>query len=199
MSSIRISRKSITKIEPLFRSWIKLNNRYNKNVDKDCTYYYGERTNCSILCAAAFDANMVASMEIPILRKKRRGEEAEGRVGRYDMYLCHDGREYIFEMKQAWTCSDADNKLSEAEAQIRSIRRTDAVNALKIALVFLAPGFSAKRFDQPVLNNFIDEVNKKQADGVVHYYPDATRGLRGGGKYSEYVYPGVSILVRVVG
>lgn len=198
VQSIAIKNKTLKKIEPIFKSWMKLNDRYNSHIEEDCAYFYGERSNCSILCAAAFNAGMVATMEVPIIRKKRRGEGVGRGTGRYDMYLFYKGGEYVFEMKQAWASIEVEDKIKNAEAQIGSIRKAHVNGVNKVALVFLAQGFHEQRYDDDALKKHIDELNKRKHDGVVHYYPVATRNLHGGGKFSKYVYPGVSILMRVV-
>ncbi|MGK9452560.1 hypothetical protein ACSSZE_15080 [Acidithiobacillus caldus] len=198
LESTSIKNKKLKAIEPMFKSWMKLNDRYNSNVEEDCTYFYGERSNCSILCAAAFNAGMVATMEVPIIRKKRRGEGVGRGTGRYDMYLCCKGVEYVFEMKQAWASIEVEEKLKIAEDQIRSIRKAYVNGVNKVALVFLAQGFHEQRYDDDALKKHVDELRKKNYDGVVHYYPVVTRNLHGGGKFSNKVYPGVSILMRVV-
>jgi hypothetical protein len=194
--SVSIKNKKIKALEELFTEWAGLNDRQIMIVDgEDCPYYYSERTNCGMIGAAAYVTEKFISLEeIPIRRRKRRGQ-ASGGHGRYDIYLFDGTHEYMVEAKQAWKIKDAEGLLDDAEKQLRKIRKEYWLD-IPLAMVFVVVGF--KQVDDGIIEQHTQELDAIKTCGTVHYYPKETRQIRGGGENAKYIYPGISVLMRVV-
>ena len=185
------------KNEPLFNAWKELNDRYLRLARDDCAYFYSERTNCGIIASAAYSAGFVAIEESPTRRRSRRGQGRGGRSGRYDIYIRTKNIDYLIEAKQSRQVKNADSKLKESETQIKKIHRCERLDT-DIAIVFIVQGFKAEESCDIDILGHINKINDIKHHGAVHYYPKAARALHGGGNFQKYIYPGISIIMRVV-
>ncbi len=183
----------------LFNKWADLNSMYLDVFDgEEGPYFFSERTNCSMLNAAAYQVDgLVSLVEIPVNRNRTFSEVNSG-SGRYDLYLYDYNSKvsYLTETKQSWTVGGSFKQLKKAENQISSIKKGHKQD-INLAIVFSVNG--NKKVNDEIISNRIEKINNISSEaglsGFVHYYPEKAKGLRGS---DGRIYPGVSILMKVV-
>ena len=196
--SVKVKNRKIKPLEDLFKKWAHLNDLYTKALKEDSPYFYSERTNCGMINAAAYATDrFVALEELKVDRENIGGHVNNGGNPRYDLYLydTKEKSEYIIETKLSWTRREIEQKIADAENQIKSIS-SEYHGDINLAMVFAVVGFNDINDD--ILKNHINELDNIKTCLTVHYYPDSTRNLHGSGGFANYIYPGVSILMRVV-
>lgn len=196
--SVKVKNKKIESLKCLFKKWAVLNDLYIKTSEEDSPYFYSERTNCGMINAAAYATDrFVALEELPVDKENIGGQVNNGRNRRYDLYLYdkEEEYEYIIEAKISWDMAGIKRKFTDAENQIKSVS-SKYRGDINLAMIFVVIGF--EKINNRLLKNHIDKLDDIETCLTVHYYPDSTRNLHGSGRSENYIYPGISILIRVV-
>lgn len=92
-------------IEQLLTGWIQANQRYVELLgQKDCCWWYNERTNVSVLAGAAWSLGWTAIEEYPSdkLMKGSLLEDTDTSRGRVDLYISSNNDDIAIEAKHAW-------------------------------------------------------------------------------------------------
>ncbi|WP_033576547.1 hypothetical protein [Dickeya chrysanthemi] len=92
-------------IEQLLTGWILANQRYVELLgQKDCCWWYNERTNVSVLAGAAWSLGWAAIEEYPSdkLIKGYLQEDTDTSRGRVDLYISSNHDDIAVEAKHAW-------------------------------------------------------------------------------------------------
>lgn len=89
----------------MLTGWILTNQRYVELLrQKDCCWWYNERTNVSVLAGAAWSMGRAAIEEYPSskLMKGSLQEDTDTSRGRVDLYITSNHDDIAIEAKHAW-------------------------------------------------------------------------------------------------
>ncbi|WP_152981898.1 hypothetical protein [Prosthecomicrobium hirschii] len=131
-------------LKPILRKWSRCIAIYSdRHCGKYAAYYFGERTNVSILNAASWIAGAVSIEEYAL----EKGQDMDTYNGRADLYIQADNQCFSVEAKHCWDNIHAPkrsilirNKIKEC---IRDARNVD--EGLQVAITFIAPECESKR------------------------------------------------------
>ncbi|MCY4364508.1 MAG: hypothetical protein OXE42_20370 [Gammaproteobacteria bacterium] len=197
-------KKGLNHWDALLEEWLLAHERYCRIVKDDPAYWYTERPNVSILCAAAWRCGRIALQEFKT-EKKVRGEERW--VGRGDLWVCTDTgeKDEFIEAKHKFVSLSGDKdglpairKSMEEATKAAKETKSGQGDVTALAIVFAsayAPTRSIDKIDQ-LIKEFCETI-KSSADyhASAWCFPKETRKLP---DKEGYYYPGIAMLVKNV-
>ena len=195
---------------PLLEDWRKLMRRlaYEWKANKDCPWWYLERTAVGFFSASVWNQGGRAIEEYGT-DKKSRTHKKKRCNGRGDLMFSVKKRSreqwFVAEAKQSHP--PIRGKIKALKARIRNklklarqdVVRCKSLGCSRLGLLFLCPYASVRAPEHAEIRKWISDLQKvypKNTAAVAWTFPTVTRSLSyGNGKKKEF-YPGVALLVR---
>ncbi|WP_140943572.1 hypothetical protein [Prosthecodimorpha hirschii] len=189
IKGIVINSSHLNLLEPVLEEWIQCISKYSdRHRGKYAAYYFGERTNVSILNAASWRAGGVAIEEYEI----EKGKGKNNYTGRADLYILIQNKHFSIEAKQCWDNIHLPKRSEFIKNQIENCK-SDARNVYdgsQIALIFLVPECTKTRHQeflirpQNTIETYINsiEVELNDADFLAWCFPQSNLATEGSDK-----------------
>lgn len=202
--------RSFKELHPLLEAWLKLMRRLARDweKDRDCPWWYLERTAVGFFSAAVWNQGGEAIEEYGT-DKKSRTHKKKRCNGRGDVMFSVETnshkRWFVAEAKQSHPTIRGKVETLKAKIEVRlKEARQDAVRcksygASRLGLLFLCPYTSGHPADAAEIRNWIDNlkaVSPKNKTALAWTFPTVARNLSyANGKGKEF-YPGVALVIR---
>lgn len=191
-------------VRGLLRSWLDVMKRFHEAQRDDWPYWYTERSNCSMLAAAAWTQG-IAIEEFDVKRKRKPGGKA--RNGRCDLWIKIGSLDCAMEFKQLWPsrCSesfvgDLRDALSESKDQLSTFPKTPT-RTWHFAGCFVVPGVSVAAAPEHPFAGFANlcrQVVAGSRSAICSLEAGRDRSTQFNDKGVERSYPGVILVGEFV-
>ncbi|WP_442112783.1 hypothetical protein [Pseudomonas sp. NUPR-001] len=190
MQGLIINNPRLEFLRPALERWVECIDRLNQTLgDSEAPYWHGAQTNLSVLCAAAWQAELVTLQHHPSKKQRDEGD----REGHCDLYIANREEAAYLQGSQRWPRIgrlDLSNALQET---VFAARQVAAPSQLKVAALFASPWKAGQHASPEELQDLVEDLQKHTACAIAWYFPYAYRKLHNeAGQY----YPGVALLLK---
>ena len=190
MQGMIISNPKLEFLRPVLERWFDCIDRFNAvRGDNDTPYWYDEKANLGLLCAAAWMAEMVTLQQTPTRKQNEEGE----RNSRADLFIATAEERAYFQATQRWPRVNSLN-LTQALQDITSdAKRISYASDLKLGCLFVAPQKAQQSATPEELQDIVDDLQMEHSCAVAWYFPYAYRKLR---NEAGHYHPGIAVLLK---
>lgn len=169
-------------------------------------WWYNERASLSVLAGAIWLTGGRAFEEFSAEKHSASLRAKPGRrLGRCDIWFRVKWREYVAEVKQCWPnisrgTAGAHTQARESLAQARQeVKRVYEPDATRLAIAFITPQLhkSYETRTSQRLGTLIEQLFSLKQTLVAWTFPRAMRIRPNTGSYTDYIFPGIIILIQV--
>jgi len=170
--------KGLADFQPIFKKWFKIMDEYADLTGGEYFHFYKERENVSALAGAAWRSRFVAMSEFPHAKTKD-GMEASDYLGRGDLYITSEVKEYFIEAKHKWLSLSTSKSWQQAFSDgcldaitdAKSTRGTETFAVLGVT--FFGCYMPKSRMDEidPAIKSLSEYLGTRPFDAVAWYFP----------------------------
>jgi hypothetical protein len=205
---VQLNSTKLKSMQPLLKGWNKTINKYCSRLEGvDVPYYYGERSNISLLSAGAWASDMIALEEYNTNKKPALGSNppAHG-SSRCDLFVFTDDHHFQIEAKQCWLPADINDNKHSARIETYLKQACEDANyntesTKRIGCVFFTVWWSTtssyKRDPIASIRNELQRCLKTTADVLAWSFPTCTRQYKHKQRTGDNrFYPGIIVAMR---
>lgn len=190
MQGLIINNARLEFLRPALERWAECLERFNQTLgDGEAPYWQGAQANLGVLCAAAWQAELVTLQGAQTKKQREEGE----RDAHCDMLIASKEEKAYLQVSQRWPKV---GKLDLAEALQESValaRHIAYASQLKVAALFVSPYKAGQHTSPEELQDLVDDLQKHNACAIAWSFPYGYRKLHDDvGRY----HPGVALLLK---
>ena len=190
---------------PVLKKYLEINKVFlTKWNNKDCPWFYGERSNIGILAASVWKVGGIALEEYNFDKSMKDGRRKQKYIGRNDLYFKIGGKHYIAEAKHFAMQYPRKNyeQLMKARfnAALEDARLVDISNCTctRLGILFVVPRIrhSHKEHFYDYLEKIKKEASALRHDAIAWTFPKVPSPIIHSG--NNDLYPGKIIIIKRV-